>query len=159
MNRTIPFALAVLLGFTQCTPPAVGNSRAHHQIVNDVVRAFEQEDSLAFWRAFSQDATWLGTAMNAPDTLRRTQVALAYQKLWDEFDFQLIEPFDLQNAEANSRGSVCGYFHWEISKPDRTDSTASLRIYEVFEFNDMGEIRHVQIYSDLSSAFTFLRSY
>ena len=159
MTRFLP-VLVLMCACNVAERPAVQQDLTEaFATVDQVVRAFEREDSMGFWSRFASDATWLGTATNAPDTLSRAQVEQAYARLWKAFDFRLTAPFELLPSPmpAHAGSGVCGYFSWEVTLADSTGEAAALDIHEVFVLNDAGQIQHVQIYSDLASAFRLLR--
>ena len=55
----------------------VGNA----QTVERVFRAFEVEDSTAFWAEFAETAVWRGTGVNAPTTLSREKMGEVYEEV------------------------------------------------------------------------------
>lgn len=163
--KSLILVLGVAVGFAACTSPDP-NPMAfseNAQTVESIFRAFEAEDSVAFWSAFAEQAVWRGTGVNAPSTLSRSIMEAAYGKYWEEFDYRIACDLEFQpgiHPESQlPNGSVNGMFLWEVSKeqPDSTRRSVQLWIYESFDFNAEGEIVFTQVFSDLASAYHLLR--
>jgi len=137
----------------------VGNAAT----VERVFRAFEAEDSTAFWDEFAETAVWRGTGVNAPTTLSREKMGEVYEKFWTEFDYEIVGDLHFLpgvNPETQlPNGSVNGMFLWEVSRmgEDGERRAVQLWIYESFDFNDDGQIVFTQVFSDLASAYRQLR--
>ena len=137
----------------------VGNA----QTVERVFRAFEAEDSTAFWAAFAETAVWRGTGVNAPTTLSREKMGEVYGKFWAEFDYEIVGDLHFLpgvNPETQlPNGSVNGMFLWEVSRTDEDGQRRAVQlwIYESFDFNEEGQIVFTQVFSDLASAYRQLR--
>ena len=137
----------------------VGNAAT----VERVFRAFEAEDSTAFWAEFAETAVWRGTGVNAPTTLTRDRMGEVYGKFWAEFDYKIVGDLHFLpgvNPETQlPNGSVTGTFLWEVSRTseDGERRAVQLWIYESFDFNDDGQIVFTQVFSDLASAYRQLR--
>ena len=133
------------------------------ETVERVFRAFEAEDSAAFWAEFSSEAVWRGTGVNAPTTLPRPTLERVYGSIWSEFDYEIVGDLHFLpglNPETQlPNGSVNGTFLWEVSRTDDEGErrTVQLWIYESFDFNDEGQIVFTQVFSDLASAYRQLR--
>ena len=137
----------------------VGNA----QTVERVFRAFEAEDSTAFWAEFAETAVWRGTGVNAPTTLSREKMGEVYGKFWAEFDYEIVGDLHFLpgvNPETQlPNGSVNGMFLWEVSRTDEDGQRRAVQlwIYESFDFNEEGQIVFTQVFSDLASAYRQLR--
>ena len=134
------------------------------ETVERVFRAFEAEDSTAFWAEFSSEAVWRGTGVNAPTTLSREKMQGVYDAFWGEFDYEIVGDMHFLpgvNPETQlPNGSVNGMFLWEVSRmaPDSSERrSVQLWIYESFDFNEEGQIVFTQVFSDLASAYRQLR--
>ena len=154
--------MAVLAACGSANPNSmtfVGNA----QTVERVFRAFEAEDSTAFWAEFAETAVWHGTGVNAPTTLTRDRMGEVYGKFWAEFDYEIVGDLHFLpgvNPETQlPNGSVNGTFLWEVSRTseDGERRAVQLWIYESFDFNDDGQIVFTQVFSDLASAYRQLR--
>ena len=137
----------------------VGNA----QTVERVFRAFEAEDSTAFWGEFAETAVWRGTGVNAPTTLSREKMGEVYGKFWAEFDYEIVGDLHFLpgvNPETQlPNGSVNGMFLWEVSRTDEDGQRRAVQlwIYESFDFNEEGQIVFTQVFSDIASAYRQLR--
>ena len=137
----------------------VGNA----QTVERVFRAFEAEDSTAFWTEFAETAVWRGTGVNAPTSLSRQKMGEVYGTFWAEFDYKIVGDLHFLpgvNPETQlPNGSVNGIFLWEVSRmgEDGQRRAVQLWIYESFDFNEEGQIVFTQVFSDLASAYRQLR--
>jgi len=131
--------------------------------VERVFRAFEAEDSIAFWAEFSPEAVWRGTGVDAPTTLSRPMLERVYGSFWSEFDYEIVGDLHFLpglNPETQlPNGSVNGTFLWEVSRTDDEGERRAVQlwIYESFDFNDEGQIVFTQVFSDLASAYRQLR--
>ena len=96
----------------------VGNA----QTVERVFRAFEAEDSTAFWTEFAETAVWRGTGVNAPTSCPARRWARCMERfgpssttrLWAISTFCLASTLKTQLPN----GSVNGMFLWEVSRTD-----------------------------------------
>ena len=137
----------------------VGNA----QTVERVFRAFEAEDSTAFWTEFAETAVWRGTGVNAPTSLSRQKMGEVYGTFWAEFDYKIVGDLHFLpgvNPETQlPNGSVNGMFLWEVSRRDEDGQRRAVQlwIYESFDFNEEGQIVFTQVFSDLASAYRQLR--
>ena len=154
--------MAVLAACGSANPNSmtfVGNA----QTVERVFRAFEAEDSTAFWTEFAETAVWRGTGVNAPTSLSRQKMGEVYGTFWAEFDYKIVGDLHFLpgvNPETQlPNGSVNGMFLWEVSRTaeDGQRHAVQLWIYESFDFNEEGQIVFTQVFSDLASAYRQLR--
>ena len=163
--KSLILVLVAAVGFAACSSPDPTHTAfvENAQTVESIFRAFEAEDSVAFWSAFAEQAVWRGTGVNAPSTLSRKTMEAAYEKYWEEFDYHIAYDLEFQPGihldTQLPNGSVNGMFLWEVSKeqPDGTRRSVHLWIYESFDFNPEGEIVFTQVFSDLASAYRLLR--
>ena len=163
--KSLILILGVAVGWAACSTPDPTHMAfvENAKTVESIFRAFEAEDSVAFWSAFADHAVWRGTGVNAPTTLSRNTMEAAYGKYWEEFDYRIAYDLEFQpgvHPESQlPNGSVNGMFLWEVSKdqPDGTRRSVQLWIYESFDFNAEGEIVFTQVFSDLASAYRLLR--
>ena len=154
--------MAVLAACGSANPNSmtfVGNA----QTVERVFRAFEAEDSTAFWTEFAETAVWRGTGVNAPTSLSRQKMGEVYGTFWAEFDYKIVGDLHFLpgvNPETQlPNGSVNGMFLWEVSRTDEDGQRRAVQlwIYESFDFNEEGQIVFTQVFSDLASAYRQLR--
>ena len=133
------------------------------ETVERVFRAFEAEDSTAFWAEFAESAVWRGTGVNAPTTVSRGKMGEVYEAFWAEFDYKIVGDLHFLpgvNPETQlPNGSVNGMFLWEVSRrgEDGARHAVQLWIYESFDFNAEGQIVFTQVFSDIASAYRQLR--
>ena len=154
--------MAVLAACGSANPNSmtfVGNA----QTVERVFRAFEAEDSTAFWTEFAETAVWRGTGVNAPTSLSRQKMGEVYGTFWAEFDYKIVGDLHFLpgvNPETQlPNGSVNGMFLWEVSRTDEDGQRRAVQlwIYESFDFNEEGQIVFTQVFSDIASAYRQLR--
>ena len=163
--KSLILVLGVAVGVAACSSPDPTHMAfvENAQTVESIFRAFEAEDSVAFWGAFAEQAVWRGTGVSAPSTLSRKTMETAYENYWKEFDYHIAYDLEFQPGihpdTQLPNGSVNGMFLWEVSKeqPDGTRRSVHLWIYESFDFNQEGEIVFTQVFSDLASAYRLLR--
>ena len=96
--KSLILVLGVAVGFAACSSPGPTHMAfvENAKTVESTFRAFEAEDSVAFWSAFADHAVWRGTGVNAPTTLSRNTMEAAYGKYWEEFDYRIAYDLEFQ---------------------------------------------------------------
>jgi len=122
-----------------------------------------QEENLDY-SMYADDFVFLDAAFQAKnDSISKTEMMEMDKKMWTSFDFKILnEPVLLPGVNSETKkmdGSVRHYCQWEITRV-ATDSTeaksATLKMYESFDFNEEGKIIAQQVYGDFSGIMGYL---
>ncbi len=113
---------------------------------------------------YADDFVFLDTGFQAKnDSLSKTEMMDSDKEMWATFDFKLMnEPVLLPGVNSETKkmdGSVRHYSKWEVTRV-ATDSTeaksATVRLYESFDFNEEGKIIYQQVYGDFGGIMGYL---
>lgn len=164
--KQIIFYLCAVLILVSCAPP-VDNSanEAFEKNSKTVLANLEswQNENLDY-SMYAEDFAMLETGFGSEnDSLSLTEMIEADKKLWQTYDFKMLnEPVLLPGVNAATKavdGSVRHYSQWEITL-SATDSTEAksgmINMYESFDFNEEGKIRYQQVYADFTGIMMYL---
>jgi len=161
---TILFAVLV----AACQPQENGSNPAEEafkrnaETVGALLESFES--GKVDYSVYADDFYYFSTAFGVPrDTIRKAQMMKEDQEMMALYDFEMVTEFDpLPGVNPETKkmdGSVRHYVEWKATKP-ATDSTeektASLLMYETYEFNDEGKIVSQQGYGDFTGIMMYL---
>lgn len=122
-----------------------------------------QEENLDY-SMYADDFVFLDAAFQAKkDSISKTEMMEMDKEMWAAFDFKILnEPVLLPGVNSETKkmdGSVRHYSNWEVTRV-ATDSTeaksASIRMYESFDFNEEGKIIFQQVYGDFGGIMGYL---
>lgn len=151
--------IALFIAGCQAPPPAPDNSameafEKNCATVMSYLDAFQNEN--VDYSIFADDFVQLGTGQNAPDSSSVDDLKERYVKAFEKYDYKLLtDPLNLlPGVDVDSKkmnGSVRYYGDWEVtlSATDSTEaSSAVLRGYGTYDFNEEGKIAMTAFYGD-----------
>lgn len=167
MKLIYPVLFATLL-FVACKPKTDSAANEAFEKNSKTVLAYLEgcQKENVDYSSFSKDFKSLGTSFGAKDTLSLSEFIENDRKLFEVFNFKLLEktPVFLPGVNSDTKtldGSVRLYSTWEISIP-KTDSTEAksgeLKMYESYDFDANGKILYQQGYGDVTGLVMYLTS-
>lgn len=122
-----------------------------------------QEENLDY-SMYADDFVFLDTGFQAKnDSISKTEMMETDKEMWAAFDFKILnEPVLLPGVNSETKkmdGSVRHYSNWEVTRvaTDTTEAkSATIRMYESFDFDEEGKIIFQQVYGDFGGIMGYL---
>jgi len=156
--KVIYFTLFASALFVGCQPPVDNSANEAFERNSKVVLAELEgwaNESMDYDALYAENAVVRPTSFGSPDSLGLDEIKASNQRMWDTFDFELVNDIVLLpgvNVKTKKAdGSVRYYNKWKVTLP-ATDSTEArsgeLKLYESYDFNEEGKILYQQGYGD-----------
>lgn len=157
------FASSILMG---CQPTEDNSVNEAFERNSKVVLAELDgwaNESMDYDALYAENAFVRPTSFGSSDSLSLEDLKASNQKMWDMFDFELVNDVVLLpgvNVKTKKAdGSVRYYNKWRVTLP-ATDSTEArsgeIKFYESYDFNEEGKIIYQQGFGDFGGLFDYL---